>query len=71
MHLSFHKTYSEWKESSLYFHKGNGTLRKDMSNFGANMGMGTLKTSDKAQDRLINMFKGDMETGSRIGDQQG
>lgn len=42
-----------------------------MSQFGANMGMGTLKTSDKAQDRLINMFKGDMETGSRIGDQQG
>merc|ERR1711902_205922 len=31
---------------------GNGTLRKDMSQFGANMGMGaTLKTSDKAQER--------------------
>ena len=43
-----------------------------MSQFGANMGMGaTLKTSDKAQERLINMFKGDMETGSRMGDQQG
>merc|ERR1719293_67705 len=50
---------------------GNGTLRRDMGNLGANMGLGTLKTSDKAQDRLINMFKGDMDTGSRIGDQQG
>merc|ERR1719499_2184099 len=38
-------TYSTWKDSSLYFNKGNGTLRRDMSNFGANMGMGTLKTS--------------------------
>ena len=70
MHSSFAKTYSTWKESTLYF-KGNGTLRRDMGNLGANMGLGTLKTSDKAQDRLINMFKGDMDTGSRLGDQQG
>ena len=68
-HLSYLKTYcSSWKESSLYF-KGNGTLRKD--NLTTNMGLGTLKSSDKAQERLINMFKGDVETGSRHGDQQG
>ena len=42
-----------------------------MGNLGGNMGLGTLKSSDKAQDRLINMFKGDMDTGSRIGEQQG
>jgi len=37
------------------------------------MGMGTLSRSnpDKAQDRLINMFSRDLETGSRSGDQQG
>ena len=34
-----------------------------------NMGLGTLKSSDKAQERLINMFKGDTETGSRHGEQ--
>ena len=67
-HLSYLKTYcSTWKESSLYF-KGNGTLRRDLA---TNMGLGTLKSSDKAQERLINMFKGDLETGSRHGDQQG
>jgi len=43
---------------------GNGTLRRD------NMGLGTLKSSDKAQDRLMNMFKGDMDAGSRL-DQHG
>ena len=42
-----------------------------MGNLGGNMGLGTLKSSDKAQDRLINMFKGDMDAGSRIGEQQG
>ena len=68
-HLSYLKTYcSTWKDSSLYF-KGNGTLRRD--NLTTNMGLGTLKSSDKAQERLINMFKGDVETGSRHGDQQG
>merc|ERR1719370_2226129 len=45
---------------------GNGTLRRDLA---TNMGLGTLKSSDKAQERLINMFKGDLETGSRHGDQ--
>jgi len=34
------------------------------------MGLGTLKSSDKAQDRLMNMFKGDMDAGSRL-DQHG
>jgi len=48
---------------------GNGTLRRD--NLTTNMGLGTLKSSDKAQERLINMFKGDAESGSRLGDQQG
>jgi len=44
-----------------------------MGNLGPNMGMGTLSRSnpDKAQDRLINMFSRDLETGSRTGDQQG
>lgn len=46
---------------------GNGTLRRD--NLTTNMGLATLKSADKAQERLINMFKGDAETGSRIGDQ--
>lgn len=52
---------------------GNGTLRRDMGNLGPNMGMGTLSRSnpDKTQDRLINMFSRDLETGSRTGDQQG
>ena len=32
------------------------------------MGLGTLKSSDKAQDRLINMFKGgDMDTKEQQG----
>jgi len=44
-----------------------------MGNLGPNMGMGTLSRSnpDKGQDRLINMFSRDLETGSRTGDQQG
>ena len=63
-HAPFHKTYSTWKDSSLYFSKGNGTLRKD----NLSMGLGTLKTGDKAQERLINMFKGgDMDSGSHQG----
>ena len=37
------------------------------------IGLGTLKTGDKAQERLINMFKGghDIDNGSKFGDQQG
>ena len=44
-----------------------------MGNLGPNMGMGTLSRSnpDKTQDRLIDMFSRDLETGSRTGDQQG
>jgi len=65
---SMERSYDDqWKESSLYFAKGNGTLNRNVGG-----GLGTLSRSiPEKGERLLNMFtKGEFDN-SRPADNQG